>query len=215
MEQRPSATAAGNLRTKYVFILIGWSVLIGASLAWNIHQEANQILSRAFSTAQSYINKDIAFRKWVASHGGVYVATTVATPPNPYLDVRDRDVVTTDGKALTLLNPAYALRLSQAAIGKDSPVQTRITSLKPINPQNEADAWEKGALERFEKGAKTVSEVYASGGRRHLRLMVPFIVEQDCLKCHEAQGYKLGDIRGGISADVAIEYFQEIGRAHV
>jgi diguanylate cyclase (GGDEF)-like protein len=29
--------------------------------------------------------------------------------------------------------------------------------------------------------------------------MVPLLVEQSCLKCHSKQGYKLGDIRGGIS----------------
>jgi len=32
-----------------------------------------------------------------------------------------------------------------------------------------------------------------------LRYMAPLRVEEPCLKCHAEQGYKLGDIRGGIS----------------
>ena len=215
MEQLRTTTPAGSLRPKYLFILAVWSVLIGASLAWNIRHETDETLSKAFSIAQSHIDKDIALAKWVASHGGVYVAPTAATPPNPYLDIPNRDVVTTDGKALTLLNPDYSLRLLHESFDRDSPVKSHITSLKPINPNSVADPWEKDALERFEKGVKTVSEVYASGGKRHLRLMVPFFVEPDCLKCHGEQGYRPGQVRGGISADVSMQMFQAEEREQI
>jgi light-regulated signal transduction histidine kinase (bacteriophytochrome) len=35
-------------------------------------------------------------------------------------------------------------------------------------------------------------------------MMLPFIVEQGCLKCHAQQGYKVGDIRGGIASAVSL-----------
>lgn len=208
MGQSPTISTVGNLRVKYVSILIGWSVLVGISLAWNTHQEANETMSMAVSAARAHINKDIVFRQWVASHGGVYVPPSATTPPNPYLMVPERDVVTTDGKALTLLNPAYALRLLQDGTDKDSPLKSHITSLNPINPNNAADAWERDALERFAKGAKEVLAVYQTGGQAHLRLMTPFLVETDCLQCHAAQAYKLGDVRGGISVDVSMQSYQ-------
>lgn len=208
MNAAPSGYIVSNVRRKYIFILLGWSVLVGGSLAWNIYQETKETLSMAVASARTNINKDIIFRKWVASHGGVYVQPTDTTPPNPYLKLPDRDVLTTKGKSLTLMNPAYALRELQSSVGKDSAIQSHLTSLNPINPDNVADAWEKDAMQRFEKGAKEVMELQQSDGQSHLRLMTPFIVERDCLKCHQQQGYKLGDIRGGISTYVSMKSYQ-------
>jgi diguanylate cyclase (GGDEF)-like protein/PAS domain S-box-containing protein len=203
-----SRIAPKGLRIKYTLIVTGWSVLMGVSLAWNIRQAEGETLSMAMATARTLISKDMAFRGWVASHGGVYVTPNAATPPNPYLKVPDRDVVTTGGKALTLMNPAYALRSLQEGADKFSPTRSHITSLRPINPDNAADAWEIEALQQFEKGVREVLDFYTLNGQSHLRLMAPFMVQRDCLKCHEAQGYKVGDVRGGISVDVAMQSYR-------
>jgi diguanylate cyclase (GGDEF)-like protein len=37
------------------------------------------------------------------------------------------------------------------------------------------------------------------GGVTYYRYMAPLMTEQPCLACHAAQGYRLGDVRGGIS----------------
>ena len=200
-------SASRKLRRKYILVMVGWSVLIGVSLAWNLKQEADETISMAVTTARSSISKDILFRKWVALHGGVYVPPTEKTPPNPYLKVPNRDVVTTTGKTLTLMNPAYALRELQI-LNDDPATKTHITSLRLLNPHNTADEWESAALKSFEQGSKEAMEVTQFDGQHHLRLMRPFIVAPECLKCHEQQGYKVGDIRGGISADVSLETFQ-------
>jgi hypothetical protein len=196
-----------SLRRKYIFAMLGWSVVIGISLGWNFKQEASETKSMSIATARSNINKDIIFRKWVASHGGVYVAPTSNTPPNPYLKVPDRDVVTTSGKALTLMNPAYALRELQS-LGNEPGIKSHITSLKLLNPNNVADDWETEALRSFEQqGSKEALELRQVDGQPHLRLMQPFVVNAECLKCHKQQGYKIGDVRGGISADVSLDFF--------
>ena len=195
---------SSNLPRKYTIALIGWSVLVAVSLAWNIHHERGETMNMAIATARANINKDFSFRKWVASHGGVYVTPSERTPPNPYLNVPDRDVVTTTGKVLTLMNPAYALREMQNNFGNFYGIRSHITSLSPLNPHNAADAWETGALKRFEQGSKEAMEVQQINGQPYLRVMLPFVVEPDCLKCHANQGYKVGDIRGGIGTDVSL-----------
>jgi diguanylate cyclase (GGDEF)-like protein/PAS domain S-box-containing protein len=195
---------SSTLLRKYAFVLVGWSVLVAMSLAWNIRQERGETIHMATATAAANINKDISFRKWVASHGGVYVEPSERTPPNPYLNVPDRDVVTTTGKALTLMNPAYTLREMQNYFGNYYGIRSHITSLKPLNPRNAADAWETGALKRFEQDSKEIMEVQQIDGQPYLRMMRPFFVEPDCLKCHAHQGYKVGDIRGGIGTDVSL-----------
>ncbi len=189
---------------KYIFILAGWTALIAASLAWNTFQVHNNTLLTAAATVRASINKDIIFRKWATSHGGVYVPPTKNTPPNPYLKIPDRDVVTTTGKVLTLMNPAYILRELQTHFGHEYGNRSHLTSLKPLNPHNAADAWETKALQKFAQGTEELIEVQQLEGEPYLRLMQPFKVEQGCLKCHALQGYKLGDIRGGISSSVAL-----------
>ena len=74
-----------------------------------------------------------------------------------------------------------------------------ITSLKPLRPENKPDDWERNALQEFEHGHQEVSSLEPIGDETYLRFMRPFVVEQGCLKCHAHQGYKIGDIRGGIS----------------
>ncbi len=187
---------------KHIFIFIVWSALIAASLIWNISQVHDNTLLTAAAAARASLNKDIIFRKWATSHGGVYVPPTEITPPNPYLKLPERDVVTTTGKALTLMNPAYILRELQSNFGDEYGNRSHLTSLKPLNPQNAPDDWETKALQGFERGGKELMEVGQIDGQSYLRLMQPFTVEQGCMKCHGVQGYKVGDVRGGISTAI-------------
>jgi signal transduction histidine kinase/CheY-like chemotaxis protein len=205
MRTNRSSPPSGHWWQKYVTLALVWSVLVIGSLAWDIHQEEQSALRAATAAAIANTSKDISFRKWASSHGGVYVAPTGHTPPNPYLKVPERDVITTTGKSLTLMNPAYVLREMQTDFPGDYGFKSHITSLKLLNPDNAPDDWETKALQRFEHGEKEVLETQQIDGQPYLRLMRPFVVESSCLKCHEQQGYKVGDIRGGISASVPMK----------
>jgi hypothetical protein len=128
--------------------LLLWTGVAAGSLWWNNHILQQQILELAKTAALGNINKDLAFRLWAASHGGVYVPPDENTPPNPYLaQVPDRDIVTTEGKRLTLMNPAYMLRQVMGENSRLFGVKGHITSLHLTNPINQPDEWEKAALE--------------------------------------------------------------------
>ncbi len=77
-----------------------------------------------------------------------------------------------------------------------------ITSLRPLRPENLPDAWERTALLGFEAGKKESSGLDYISGAEYFRLMRPFLVEASCLKCHASQGYRVGEIRGGIRSSV-------------
>jgi len=207
MQINPLVQLARNVERKYVAMLLVWSSLIATSLAWNIRQEVHETITTATSIARTTINKDIAFHKWVTSHGGIYVSPSDKTPANPYLKSLKRDGATDQGKDLILMNPAYALRELQK--GEDAGARTHISNLKPLNPDNAADIWEKAALERFAAGEHEIAEVVPSDAGAQLRLMMPFVVEKDCLTCHAKQGFVLGEFRGGISSTVALAGFLE------
>jgi diguanylate cyclase (GGDEF)-like protein len=153
------------------------------------------------------LEKDVISWHWSAGHGGVYVPVTKDTPTNSYLaDIPERDIKTPAGKTLTLINPAYMMRQMYEIEQQESyAFLGHITSLNPMRPENAPDPWERKALEAFERGKTEVSALETIAGKEYFRLMHPLRVEESCLKCHAAQGYKEGDIRGGISASIQME----------
>ena len=197
---------------KYSIIIIFlWTLVIISSLIWNLYHERELIIDLARIEAKSNYDKDIMYRKWASQHGGVYAPITDKTPPNPYLEhVPERDLTTPSGKRLTLINPAFMTRQVHELGARNYGYKGHITSLKPIRPQNAPDEWERKALEIFEQGKLVVDEIDKIEGQDYLRYMQALHVEESCLKCHAAQGYKVGDIRGGISVSIPMNPFYEI-----
>lgn len=196
---------------RYTFLAcVMWTALIGGSLFWHDTQDRRTSLELARAEAVANINKDHTFRRWGTAHGGVYVPPTEQTPPNPYLDVPRRDVVTTDGQQLTLMNPAYMVREMQQRFSGEFGVKGHITSLVLTNPDNAPDAWEAEALRAFARGeTEEVSAVAELDGKPHMRVIRVMRTEAGCLKCHGKLGYKIGDVRGGISASVDLAPYLE------
>ena len=196
------------------WVVVGaWTSCIVGSMLWNLRLQEDHRLETARNTAQITFENDVRYRRWAASRGGVYVPVSQDTPPNPYLQVPERDVTTTSGLSLTLVNPAYMARLVHELPGGPGSSRGHVTSLTPIRPENAADAWEAAALRSFEQGGKEVSSVEKIGDAEYLRLMRPFVTEKGCLKCHAAQGYQEGDIRGGISVSVPMAPLRAIDKS--
>ncbi|MBK5971291.1 MULTISPECIES: diguanylate cyclase [Thiorhodovibrio] len=196
-----------KLLLKPWLLLAIWTALVLASLGWNLHQAYDARSELALRTARSFFEQVVLTRQWNAQHGGVYVPVTDNTQPNPYLKIEDRDIRVSDDLTLTAINPAFMTRQLAEIADDTSGVHFHITSLKPIRPENRAEPWERAALARFEQGAPEVGQFMQSGERQLYRYMAPLVTEKPCLKCHEDQGYKLGDVRGGISVtlpDVAL-----------
>ncbi len=86
-------------------------------------------------------------------HGGIYAPVTEKNQPNPYIVAPNRDVVTTNGMKLTLINPFRMTRQAYELLTEISPMSAinRTVSLHPLNPDNEPDEWERKALIEFEK----------------------------------------------------------------
>ncbi len=192
-----------------------WTGCLAASLLWNLHEQREKTIEIARISAQVTFDNDILYRRWAAQQGGVYVPVSEHTPPNPYLNVPNRDVTTTSGVSLTLLNPAYMARQVNQLAQQGRGSRGHLTSLKPLRPENTPDLFETAALTSFETGAREVSAFESRDGRQDLRLMRPFLIEKPCLRCHAQQGYQEGDIRGGISVSVPMEPILAIGRPQV
>lgn len=143
-------------------------------------------------------------RLWNARHGGLYARVTPSSPPNPYLEVPERDIRTPSGIPLTVINPAYMTRQMGDVILERTDTRIHLTSLTPLNPANKATPWEGMALKQFEQGHKEFFRFMGEGELTRAQYMAPLVTLAPCLQCHAKQGYRVGDIRGGISVSYPV-----------
>ncbi len=198
-----------SARRFYTVLTSGWlicALIFGAALLAEYHRIDENTATLARERGHVLFRLVELTRDWNAQHGGVYVRVSEQTQPNPYLDHPKRDLVTTEGISLTMVNPAFMTRQIAEIAEKVDGVKYHITSLNPIRPANRADPWETEALKSFEKEKiqEKIDLVDSPSGPVH-RYMSPLLVKEPCLKCHSIQGYKLGEIRGGISISMPAE----------
>ncbi len=211
----------GKIKTKSILlygavIALIWTLSIMGFLVWNIQKDYNNTRDLALREARTNINKDQIIRHWAASQGGVYVFVDDNISPNPLLShIPERDIKAPSGRILTLMPFAYITRRLMEYYNEEYGIKGRITSLKPLRPENAPDEWEKKALESFEKRAEEVSEFTEIDGKPYLRLIRPMITEEKCLECHGHQGYKVGDIRGGIGVSLPMSSLLDLEQEHI
>jgi diguanylate cyclase (GGDEF)-like protein len=203
-----------------IIIAIFWTTAIAISLIWNIFLVRDNVSIQAYIQADVAINKDMSYRHLVSSVGGVYVPLNHGITPNPYLShLPRRDVTTTDGQQLTLLNSSYLVRLihEHEASNQPTSLHSHVTSLHPLRQQNQPDDWERATLQKFSSGTKEVSEVLQVDGQRFLRLMRPRYAEEGCLSCHNQseQTFKPGDVLGGLSVLVPLHSLDQHANHHL
>lgn len=201
-------------RLWWLLLLAAWGGVVGSAFYVHSLNLREQSMTVALEGARHMFQMVVLTRNWNASHGGVYVPITPETPPNPYLEDPQRDVVTTSGLALTKINPAYMTRLIAALAKGQTGAVFRLTSLRPLRPENSADPWERVALETFEHGAREATALEPSERGLQLRYMAPLKVQQSCMACHAKQGYHVGDVRGGISVSQPYAPVLQATQAH-
>lgn len=198
-------------RAHLLMLFIIWSFFIIISFIWNYYLIESSNDKLVLNKSRAFFEQILITRFWNAEHGGVYVPVTPTVLPNPYLEDSLRDVTTTNGLKLTKINPAYMTRQIAEMNKTENDLQFHITSLVPIRPANKADSWEIKTLKMFEKGISENIELVSNDSVNQYRYMASLRTEESCLKCHAKQGYKLGDVRGGISISFsASEYTKSV-----
>lgn len=179
-----------------------WLTLIGVTYFEQISEVNKFGETIALQQADMFFQHVVSVWKWNARHGGVYLPITEDVQPNPYLQLADKNLVTTDGKQLTLVDPAQMTRELAKIEERESGLAYHFASLKALNPENKADKWEASALIAFAKGQPSIMELTQIAGQEVYRYMAPMRVEESCLKCHDPQQNRVGQIIGGISIGI-------------
>jgi signal transduction histidine kinase len=140
-----------------------------------LHHQKVILYEQAHVQARSLFNLIVIARQWVA-------------------DNKDR---------IEPVPAVFTKELSKYA-EKMSDFKFHITSLKLVNPENKPNEFEIKALHAFEKGKEEYSEIMVVDGKKWYWYMAPLKINQACLKCHQYQGYKVGQLRGGISISLPL-----------
>ena len=188
-----------------MFFLLSLFFIIGYTIK-NSYTIQEQLLTDSLkSKAISIFDLIVDMRHWNAQYDGVYVKSE-KLEPNPYLN--PNSIKSENGETMVWVNPAFMTRqISDIASLRDG-FKLKITSNKLINKNNAPDTDEKKILDQFDKDPNI--PYWWEIKDNEFKFIGALKTEQACLSCHSAQGYKVGDIRGGISItfDVKKEFEQ-------
>lgn len=194
-----------RLRTKFV-LLIGLVIVVSYGITF-YRTSAFQhelVLTQVVNQARMLHKQVLMTRKWVAEHNGLFFLAREDVKPNPFL--KEPEIEDTAGRRYVKRNPAMVTRELSEYVAREGFFKYRVTTLKAINPANEPDDFERRGLHLFEEGVPEIIEIESTGEGKNLRYMTPLYVEESCLECHAHQGYKEGDIRGGLSVTIPVDW---------
>jgi putative nucleotidyltransferase with HDIG domain len=189
-----------------VIVLISVAFMLYSLIA-TTKKQVQLCEEKILQEAIAHFDNIVITRSWSAMYGGVYVKPIAGLKPNPYL--KNNTIKAADGQILIKINPAWMTRQISELSNKKSHYYYKITSLKPINPHNAADAFETQALRYFELHQDKKYYYYLSRDKKVFNFMGALKTEAECLVCHVYQGYKVGDIRGGIRVSMPTDVLQK------
>lgn len=183
-----------------------WTLLLALATGFYLYNDYHHTVEGETIRARTLLERDLLYRHWGASKGGIYVKVNENNRPSSHLEfLPQRDLVLENGQLLTLMTPSTITQQAFELSNQAGKTLSKITALKVMNPANLPDRWELGAIRRFKQGAEEVSGVDSIEGKSYVRTMRPFVVEKRCTGCHAAQGYDIGDIQGGMSVSIPLE----------
>lgn len=194
-----------QLKSKFILFI---SLIICCSYGITFYRtstfQEDLVKQQAIQQARILFQQLRITRQWIADHQGLFILKTEDAEVNPYLE--NGSIIDSKGRELVLRNPAMVTRELSVYAKREGIGQFKVTSLKLINPDNGPDGFEVKGLEQFARGegVEAIAVEQTSEGP-YLRFISALKVEERCLDCHGYQGYKVGDIRGGLSIRIPME----------
>ncbi|MGE4319016.1 MAG: DUF3365 domain-containing protein [Deferribacterales bacterium] len=187
---------------RYSFLILAL-IFLAFLCSYELYQGFVHFRTTTLNKARDIADVTLAFRRWNSSAGEVF-ASRDHIQPNPYLDPDHRDLKV-DGKELTRINPAYMTRLVSEILSEDGNIHMRMISDEPMNNINLPQPWELEGLKYIKQNNPEFSKVdYKDIDNIMFYYVRPVFVDQSCMQCHGYQGYKIGDVRGGLSVSFPV-----------
>lgn len=191
---------------RYVGIISLVSTLLIVVIFWGFYNRTTQLIQdQLLHEARAFFQEIVQTRQWIINQEGVYVKMRSDTRPDQNLEHIEglkTSITDQDGERYVLRNHAVVTRMISDLAQQGQHFKINITSLNTLDPNSKPDRFEQTALEKFESGALEYYQMEETPSGPNFRYMAPLLTQKKCLPCHAVQGYKIGDIRGGISISV-------------
>ncbi|MFH2059297.1 MAG: ATP-binding protein [Pseudomonadota bacterium] len=183
------------LKRKFVFgVIIIIVPILGLLFTWIGFRLSDQAKLETLEKARVIADQVILTRQWVTDClGGVFVNTKSTGAQGVIYATPDQIVTHSD--TYQLFTPSMVTqKLSQKSFEKKD-YQFRLSSLTPLNTANQANAFEKNALNRFNH--ETIAEFFQYTDET-FEYMVPLYRSKGCIKCHTQEARQTSSIIGGL-----------------
>jgi len=188
---------------RYVGIISLFSSLLIIVIFGGFYRHVDHLIQdQLLHESRAFFQEILQTRHWIINQQGVFVKMLPGMHPDPFLGQISNlknTITDQDGQRYVLQDHAVITREISRLAQRDQDFIINITSRNPLNPENKPDEFETAALDNFEKGAPEFYRLEKTSTWTTFRYMAPLVTKQECLPCHGSQGYKIGDIRGGIS----------------
>jgi signal transduction histidine kinase/DNA-binding response OmpR family regulator len=188
---------------------IAWTLAIALSLgisAWQMHQAVRNI---ATVHARQAFDKEFGFRRWNEFKDKAFTLVEKPGQTTSPVDLFiNRTIVSPSGRVISTTNISNVPNRFHNPVSERGEFGSRLTGFVPTLPENAPDAWEKSALEAFRNGERETVSIHVVGKKEYLRLMRPLPAKRACLQCHSAQGFRQGNIIGGLSMMIPMQVYR-------
>lgn len=200
------AFSSSEFVKRYVGIISLVSTLLIVVIFWGFYSRTTQLIQdQLLHEARAFFQEIVQTRQWIINQEGVYVKMRPDTRPDQNLEQIEGikpTITDQNGVRYVLRNHAVVTRMISDLAQQGQHFKINITSLNTLDPNNRPDGFERTALEKFETGAPEYYRMEEAPAGPTFRYMAPLLTQNKCLPCHAVQGYKIGDIRGGISISI-------------
>ena len=153
----------------------------------------NTLIFRELNRQAAVLVQQIIYtRQWVLHYDGIWVSKKEGT-------------VVKEQNGMYLKTPSIMTKEISRMVDEKGTYTIRMTAFRPLSPENYPNQIEKKALLAFEKGEKLFTGTFDQVGKKMFLYMVPVYTEAKCVSCHAGQGYKEGDLRGGLGVILPLE----------
>jgi signal transduction histidine kinase len=210
----PKLFSRHTISFKYLVITsLAIGIIAGLGYVWFSHIQENHIMEQVKKQAVILYKQVVLTRQWAALHGSVLIPKTASVRSNPFLE--EADVTSQDGKVFTRVTPSVMTKMLSDLAAESQYYSFRITNSDPLNAANAPDPLEEEALEKFRSGSsEEVIKIDDRQGITKLRYIAPLYVDETCMNCHMAQGYKVGEVGGCLSIFIPMDEAKSAIRAN-
>ena len=201
-------TTARQARTFLFVLCLILFLIIGVSLYADLRQIGREYETLAAEVGRSFFQAVDTMHEWTFDHEGIYARLKKDIAPNPYLKGPLRDLTSSEGIKLTLINHAELTRMFAELLTRRRGISIHMTALTPIRPENKPDPWERRALDRLEQDKSEAFEVVREGYSSEFRYIAPLQMKDSCFSCHQADSLK--KTHGAISVSFSYAPFQRV-----